>query len=145
MHLDPDGGEFETGQIDQMRMALAGANPGPRDQREFARMGSEKLEAMTEAWQSMSGHLLQAGPAAAMAAWQSGLAAWQRSFWSVPSAGTASPQATWTRAPQAMSATATRASVPSARRQSANTGVSRATASVRSPARWRARISTLLA
>lgn len=35
------------------RMALAGATPSARDQREFHQMGAEKLAAMGEAWFAM--------------------------------------------------------------------------------------------
>lgn len=35
------------------RMALAGANPSARDQREFYRMGTEKVEAFYESWNAM--------------------------------------------------------------------------------------------
>ncbi len=36
------------------RMALAGPKPSARDQREFHRMGAEKLAAFGEAWQAMT-------------------------------------------------------------------------------------------
>ncbi|SKA69278.1 hypothetical protein SAMN02745130_00423 [Thiothrix eikelboomii] len=35
------------------RMALAGANPSAKDQREFYRMGTEKVEAFYESWNAM--------------------------------------------------------------------------------------------
>jgi hypothetical protein len=60
---------------------------------------------------------------------------------STPSAGTLPPSATTTRSPGTSSNAPTRSSVPSGSTRSANTGVSRASASVRSPAWWRARIS----
>ena len=60
---------------------------------------------------------------------------------STPSAGTLPPSATTTRSPGTSSNAPTRSSVPSASTRSANTGVSRASASDRSPAWWRARIS----
>ena len=41
------------------RMALAGAKPSARDQREFHRMGAEKLAAFGEAWQAMTLQLLK--------------------------------------------------------------------------------------
>ena len=36
------------------RMALAGPKPSAKDQREFHRMGAEKLAAFGEAWQAMT-------------------------------------------------------------------------------------------
>jgi hypothetical protein len=36
------------------RMALAGARPSPADQREFHRMGAEKVAAFGESWQAMA-------------------------------------------------------------------------------------------
>lgn len=41
------------------RMALAGANPSARDQREFYRMGAEKVEAFYESWNAMMLQTLQ--------------------------------------------------------------------------------------
>lgn len=41
------------------RMALAGAKPSARDQREFHRMGAEKLAAFGEAWQAMTVQMLK--------------------------------------------------------------------------------------
>jgi hypothetical protein len=41
------------------RMALAGAKPSARDQREFHRMGAEKLAAFGEAWQAMTLQMLK--------------------------------------------------------------------------------------
>lgn len=41
------------------RMALAGANPSARDQREFYRMGAEKVEAFYESWSAMLLQTLQ--------------------------------------------------------------------------------------
>lgn len=39
-----------------MRMAAAGPVPGARDRKEFTRMGTEKIEAMTESAQAMGAH-----------------------------------------------------------------------------------------
>jgi hypothetical protein len=41
------------------RMVLAGAKPSARDQREFHRMGAEKLAAFGEAWQAMTLQMLK--------------------------------------------------------------------------------------
>ncbi|TXH70826.1 MAG: hypothetical protein E6Q83_04745 [Thiothrix sp.] len=41
------------------RMAFAGANPSARDQREFYRMGAEKVEAFYESWNAMMLQTLQ--------------------------------------------------------------------------------------
>ncbi|HMT94006.1 polyhydroxyalkanoate granule-associated phasin [uncultured Thiothrix sp.] len=41
------------------RMALAGANPSARDQREFYQMGAEKVEAFYESWNAMMLQSLQ--------------------------------------------------------------------------------------
>ena len=41
------------------RLALAGANPSARDQREFYRMGAEKVEAFYESWNAMLLQTLQ--------------------------------------------------------------------------------------
>jgi hypothetical protein len=41
------------------RMALAGHRPSARDQREFHRMGAEKLAAFGEAWQAMTLQMLK--------------------------------------------------------------------------------------
>lgn len=41
------------------RMAFAGANPSARDQREFYRMGAEKVEAFYESWTAMMLQTLQ--------------------------------------------------------------------------------------
>jgi hypothetical protein len=45
------------------RMALAGPLPGRRDQREFALMGQEKIQAGAESVQAMTGQLLQTNQA----------------------------------------------------------------------------------
>lgn len=42
------------------RMFSAGAVPNARDQREFMRMGTEKLEAFVESWGAMSAQAMQA-------------------------------------------------------------------------------------
>ena len=65
----------------------------------------------------------------------------QRSVSSTPSAGTMPPSATRTQSPTRSSWIPTRCRVPSSHCRSANGGVSRASASVRSRARCRARIS----
>lgn len=41
------------------RMALAGPKPSAKDQREFHRMGAEKLAAFGEAWQAMTLQMLR--------------------------------------------------------------------------------------
>jgi hypothetical protein len=59
------------------RMATAGAQPSPRDRREFQRMGAEKAAAFTESWQAMALHAVQVQQALA--------ASWLQAAWS-PSA-----------------------------------------------------------
>jgi len=59
------------------RMATAGAQPSPRDRREFHRMGAEKAAAFTESWQAMALHAVQVQQALA--------ASWLQAAWS-PSA-----------------------------------------------------------
>ena len=51
------------------RMALAGARPSARDQREFVRMGQEKAEAFGESWLAMGWRLWQLQTAAAASLW----------------------------------------------------------------------------
>lgn len=41
------------------RMAVAGPRPSAKDQREFHRMGAEKLAAFGEAWQAMTWQMLK--------------------------------------------------------------------------------------
>ena len=41
------------------RMAVAGPRPSAQDQREFHRMGAEKLAAFGEAWQAMTLQMLK--------------------------------------------------------------------------------------
>ena len=41
------------------RMAVAGHKPSAKDQREFQRMGAEKLAAFGEAWQAMALQMLK--------------------------------------------------------------------------------------
>jgi len=41
------------------RMAMAGATPSARDQREFYRMGTEKVAAFNEAWAAMAMQTMQ--------------------------------------------------------------------------------------
>lgn len=41
------------------RMALSGPRPSERDQREFRRMGAEKVAAFGEAWQAMAWQVLK--------------------------------------------------------------------------------------
>ena len=52
------------------RMAQAGHAPGPRDRREFARMGLEKVEAAGESMWAMGQHLTAAHAQLAMRAWR---------------------------------------------------------------------------
>lgn len=63
------------------RMLLAGASPGPRDRREFVRMGNEKVQAATESVWAMALQMQTMGTRAAMQAWtqwmQFGAAAWR--------------------------------------------------------------------
>ena len=47
------------------RLALAGPRPSARDQREFQRMGAEKLAAFGEAWQAMAWQMLKSNQALA--------------------------------------------------------------------------------
>ena len=42
------------------RMAVAGSRPSAKDQREFHRMGAEKVAAFGEAWQAMALQMLKA-------------------------------------------------------------------------------------
>lgn len=51
------------------RMALAGARPSARDQREFVRMGQEKAEAFGESWLAMGARLWQLQTAFAAQWW----------------------------------------------------------------------------
>lgn len=50
------------------RLYAAGAMPSERDQREFARMGQEKLEAAASSWQAMTRKLLATSPQLALQA-----------------------------------------------------------------------------
>ncbi|HPQ96992.1 MAG: hypothetical protein KDI44_07230 [Thiothrix sp.] len=43
-----------------MRMTLAGFTPSTRDQKEFYRMGAEKVQAFQESWLAMGMQLMQA-------------------------------------------------------------------------------------
>jgi hypothetical protein len=52
------------------RMARAGHAPNPRDRREFARMGLEKVEAAGESLWAMGQHLSAANAQLAMRAWR---------------------------------------------------------------------------
>lgn len=59
------------------RMALAAQPPSTHDQREFHRMGAEKLAAFGEAWQAMALQMMHAQLRLAASMWQSGWAdAW---------------------------------------------------------------------
>jgi hypothetical protein len=55
------------------RIAVAGHRPSARDQREFHRMGAEKLAAFGEAWQAMTVQMLKSNQQLA--------AAMMRSWW----------------------------------------------------------------
>ncbi|HJV62890.1 MAG TPA: polyhydroxyalkanoate granule-associated phasin, partial [Albitalea sp.] len=52
------------------RIARAGLSPGPRDRREFSRMGLEKLEAAGESAWAMGQHLTAMNAQIALRAWQ---------------------------------------------------------------------------
>jgi hypothetical protein len=58
------------------RMAVAGPRPNAKDQREFHRMGAEKLAAFGEAWQAMTLQMLKSNQqlaASMMRSWWPGL------------------------------------------------------------------------
>jgi len=69
------------------RMLAAGARPSARDQREFIRMGAEKVHAAGEAWQSMAMQALavqqRMGVEMMQAGWQAWVNAWT-SPWYTP-------------------------------------------------------------
>jgi hypothetical protein len=70
------------------RMAVAGHRPSAKDQREFHRMGAEKLAAFGEAWQAMTLQMLKANEQLA--------ASMMRSWWPTAAARrgkTAAPMA----------------------------------------------------
>ncbi len=54
------------------RMAVAGHKPSAEDQREFHRMGAEKLAAFGEAWQAMALQMLKSNQLLAAALMRSG-------------------------------------------------------------------------
>jgi hypothetical protein len=54
------------------RMALAGHKPSARDQREFHRMGAEKLAAFGEAWRAMTLQMLKSNQQIAASMLRSG-------------------------------------------------------------------------
>jgi hypothetical protein len=59
------------------RMAVAGHRPSAKDQREFQRMGTEKLAAFGEAWQAMTLQMLKSNQqlaASMMRSWWPGAA-----------------------------------------------------------------------
>ena len=64
------------------RMMTAGPVPNARDQREFIRMGQEKVEAFGESWFTMGLRLWQAQQAAMLDAMQQGMRLWTAP-WSV--------------------------------------------------------------
>ena len=55
------------------RMALAGAFPTARDQREFRQMGAEKMSAFTESWNAMATQAFRANYVLATSFWRSWL------------------------------------------------------------------------
>jgi len=55
------------------RMALAGAPPTARDQREFRQMGTEKMAAFTESWNAMATQAFRANYVLATSFWRSWL------------------------------------------------------------------------
>jgi hypothetical protein len=80
------------------RMAVAGHRPSAKDQREFHRMGTEKLAAFGEAWQAMTLQMLKSNQQLA--------AAMMRSWWPAaavrggkPTAPLAQAAAQWQHAP----------------------------------------------
>jgi hypothetical protein len=67
-----------------LRMATAGPQPSARDQREFARMGAEKMAAFYESWTAMAFEALRQQQAWWLSAWR--MSAWP---WSWPPIGSA--------------------------------------------------------
>ena len=67
-----------------LRMATAGPQPSARDQREFARMGAEKMAAIYESWAAMAFEALRQQQAWWLSAWR--MPAWP---WSWPPIGSA--------------------------------------------------------
>lgn len=61
------------------RMALAGGQPSPRDQREFQRMVDEKSAAFAESWQAMGAAALRANQQLALTMWSSCWTPWSKS------------------------------------------------------------------
>ena len=55
------------------RMAMAGASPSARDRKEFHRMGTEKVAAVSEAWNAMAVEAFRANQQLALS--------FMRSFW----------------------------------------------------------------
>lgn len=72
------------------RMAVAGHKPSAKDQREFHRMGAEKLAAFGEAWQSMTLQMLKSNQQVA--------ASMMRSWWPASAARGGSKLAPLTQA-----------------------------------------------
>jgi hypothetical protein len=67
-------GQVIGSRVDQM--ARAGANPSPRDVKEFALMGSEKLKAATESSLAVALRMQSANYQLMARAWQQWFAAW---------------------------------------------------------------------
>ena len=67
-------GQVIGSRVDQM--ARAGANPSPRDVKEFALMGSEKLKAATESGLAVAVRMQSANYQLMARAWQQWFAAW---------------------------------------------------------------------
>ncbi len=62
------------------RIAVAGPMPSPRDQREFSRMGAEKVAAFQESWVAMFSQVAQIQQQAMMAWWGAALTPWSMSW-----------------------------------------------------------------
>ena len=54
-----------------IRMAMAGASPSARDRKEFHRMGTEKVAALTESWNAMAVQTFRANQQLALSYMQS--------------------------------------------------------------------------
>jgi hypothetical protein len=72
------------------RMAIAGHRPSANDQREFQRMGAEKLAAFGEAWQAMTLQMLKSNQQLA--------ASMMRSWWPTAAVRSGKAAAPWVQA-----------------------------------------------
>jgi hypothetical protein len=86
------------------RMMTAGLQPDAKDQREFHRMGAEKIAAFQESWMAMGTHLFSV-----QQAW---MLSWMRAVWMPwPSAN---PWSSWQRSSQQLRTQLHRATVDTA-------------------------------